>query len=273
MLGSVIIFGKAKAEIGIVPFQSGTLAYSGAAQSPVWNGFNSNAMEIGGKTSATNAGTYSATFTPKEGYVWSDGTTDMKTVQWTIHRAAVSVPTAKAAQTYTGSELTAQWNGYDSGKMTIGGTVKGTNAGTYNATFTPGANYQWPDGSTAAKTVSWSIAKAAGSLSINKTSMTFNLSSLTGTITVNRAGDGAVTASSSNTSIAIMPEEWRNVIEACTKYNDEDNDGDTVVTTLDQIWIPAGFEVFGTKASTWSSEHNYQEQYNYYKNGNSKVKY
>ena len=30
--------------------------------------------------------------------------------------------------------------------MTIGGTTSGTNAGSYNATFTPGSNYQWTDG-------------------------------------------------------------------------------------------------------------------------------
>lgn len=35
--------------------------------------------------------------------------------------------------------------------MTLGGTTTGTNAGSYNATFTPGANYKWSDGSTGTK--------------------------------------------------------------------------------------------------------------------------
>ena len=75
--------------------------------------------------------------------------------------------------------------------MTLGGTTSGTNAGTYNASFTPKTDYRWSDGTTSAKTVSWSIAKAAGSLSVNPTSITLNTSTPSGQITVTRSGDGA----------------------------------------------------------------------------------
>ena len=44
-------------------------------------------------------------------------------------------------------------------------------AGSYNATFTPFSNYQWSDGTTVAKTVAWSIGKAAESSSLNKSSL------------------------------------------------------------------------------------------------------
>ena len=77
-----------------------------------------------------------------------------------------------------------------SNAMTLGGVTTGTDAGTYTATFTPGANYKWSDGSTGAKTVVWRIGKAAGSLSLNKTSMKLTAAKKTDTITVTRAGDG-----------------------------------------------------------------------------------
>lgn len=190
--------------INIVPTQNGALYYTGAAQSPSWNGLDTSKLTLSGTTSGTNPGTYKATVTPKAGYKWPDGTTTAKTIQWTISRAIISVPTAKGGQTYTGSELTAQFNGYDTSKMTIGGTNKATNTGTYSASFTPGANFQWPDGTTAAKTIQWSIAKAAGTLSLNKTSMALNVGTMSGTISVTKGGDGAVSAISSNTSVATV---------------------------------------------------------------------
>ena len=104
--------------------------------------------------------------------------------------------------TYTGSAQSPTWNNYDSGKMTLGGTTSGTNAGSYNATFTPKTNYKWADGSTGAKTVAWSIAKAAGSLSLNKTSIKLTAAKTTDTITVTRAGDGKITATSSAPTVA-----------------------------------------------------------------------
>ena len=197
--------------INIVPTQNGALYYTGAVQSPSWNGLDTSKLTLGGTTSGTNVGTYEATVTPKEGFKWPDGTTTAKTIQWTIQRAVISVPTAKAAQTYTGGELTGQFTGYDTSKMTIGGTSKATNVGTYSASFTPGANFQWPDGTTTAKTVSWSIAKAAGSLSLNKTSLSLNAGAMSGTIGVTRAGDGTISATSSNTSVATVSVSGSNV--------------------------------------------------------------
>ena len=145
--------------INAIPTQSGTLTYTGSAQTPSWNSFDPNAMTIGGVTTGTNAGTYTATFTPKDKYQWADGTKTAKSVTWKINRASVSVPSQNGSLTYTGSEQAPSWSGYDTAKMTVGGTVKGTTAGSYNATFTPKANYQWTDGTTGAKTVQWKIGK------------------------------------------------------------------------------------------------------------------
>ena len=190
--------------IDVVPTQSGALTYNGQAQSPSWNSYNPDTMTLGGVTTGTNAGTYTATFTPKDKYKWSDGTTDAKSVTWTIGKASMAVPSQGGTLTYTGSAQSPSWSNYDSSKMTLGGTTSGTNAGSYNATFTPGANYKWSDGETGAKTVAWTIGKAAGSLSLNKTSMSLTASKLTDTITVTRAGDGAISATYSDTGVATV---------------------------------------------------------------------
>ena len=199
-----IIWTIGRAIIMGVPAQSGTLTYNGSAQSPVWSGHDAAKLTIGGTTSGTNAGSYNATFTPGANYQWNDGTTAAKTVAWTIRRASVAVPAQSGTLTYNGAEQSPVWNGYDAAKLTLGGTAKGTNAGSYNATFTPVSNYQWSDGTTAAKTVAWSIGKAAGSSSLNKSSLALSTGTMSGTISVTRAGNGAVSASSSNTNVATV---------------------------------------------------------------------
>ena len=123
----------------------------------------------------------------------------------TVSRAVIStVPSQSGSLTYTGSSLSPNWNNYNSAQLTLGGTTSATNAGTYAATFTPTSNYEWSDGTTAAKSVNWTIAKAAGSLSISPTSMTLDTTTKSKTITVTRSGDGAISASSNNTGAATV---------------------------------------------------------------------
>lgn len=434
---------KLTSVINSVPTQAGILTYTGAAQSPSWNGYDTEKLTIGGTTSGTNAGSYVATFTPKEGYEWADGTKTAKSVTWTISKASLSVPAQSGTLTYTGSAQSPQWSNYDSNKLTIGGTSTATNAGSYAATFTPKANYQWSDGSTSAKSVTWAIGKAAGSLTLAKSSVTLNISSLTESVAVTRAGDGVISATSSNTAtarvevsgtsvkitglkagtakitvkvaagtnhtapsdktinvtvslpdtslanntpdiiaaaaksgqaanywsvgdkvgiavngsfgglsynntvyafilgfnhnssveggnsihfqfgktaagvdiafvnsygststgfcmntsntnsggwnnsymrkticpafLAALPTAWQNIIAACTKYSDNTGGGSNTVSyvtaTSDKIWLLSEMEVQGTRSYANSAEANYQKQYDYYRNGNSKVKY
>lgn len=434
---------KLTSVINSVPTQAGILTYTGAAQSPSWNGYDTEKLTIGGTTSGTNAGSYVATFTPKEGYEWADGTKTAKSVTWTISKASLSVPAQSGTLTYTGSAQSPQWSNYDSNKLTIGGTSTATNAGSYAATFTPKANYQWSDGSTSAKSVTWAIGKAAGSLTLAKSSVTLNISSLTESVAVTRAGDGVISATSSNTAtarvevsgtsvkitglkagtakitvkvaadtnhtapsdktinvtvslpdtslanntpdiiaaaaksgqaanywsvgdkvgiavngsfgglsynntvyafilgfnhnssveggnsihfqfgktaagvdiafvnsygststgfcmntsntnsggwnnsymrkticpafLAALPTAWQNIIAACTKYSDNTGGGSNtasyVTATSDKIWLLSEMEVRGTRSYANSAEANYQKQYDYYRNGNSKVKY
>ena len=434
---------KLTSVINSVPTQAGILTYTGAAQSPSWNVYDTEKLTIGGTTSGTNAGSYVATFTPKEGYEWADGTKTAKSVTWTISKASLSVPAQSGTLTYTGSAQSPQWSNYDSNKLTIGGTSTATNAGSYAATFTPKANCQWSDGSTSAKSVTWAIGKAAGSLTLAKSSVTLNISSLTESVAVTRAGDGVISATSSNTATArvevsgtsvkitglkagtakitvkvaagtnhtapsdktinvtvslpdtslanntpdiiaaaaksgqaanywsvgdkvgiavngsfgglsynntvyafilgfnhnssveggnsihfqfgktaagvdiafvnsygststgfcmntsntnsggwnnsymrkticpaflsALPTAWQNIIAACTKYSDNTGGGSNtasyVTATSDKIWLLSEMEVQGTRSYANSAEANYQKQYDYYRNGNSKVKY
>ena len=191
--------------IQAVPTQSGSLTYTGSTQSPTWKGYDSSMMTIGGVTSGINAGTYTATFTPIGKYVWTDGTQEAKSVSWTIGRAEVkNVPAQTGSVTYNGSAQSPAWSNYNSSQLTIGGTSSATNAGSYSATFTPTSNYKWSDGTTTAKSASWTIGKATGSITLSASSLSLTYPKTSGTITVTRPGSGTVTASSGSTNIATV---------------------------------------------------------------------
>lgn len=114
-----------------------------------------------------------------------------------------NVPSQNGSLTYTGSAQTPSWSNYDSSKMTLSVTAQ-TIAGTYSASFTPKDDYMWSDGTTAAKSVNWTIGKAAGSLTLSKSSITLNSSTKSTTFTVTRAGDGKITVESSDTTVATV---------------------------------------------------------------------
>lgn len=76
--------------IPVVPTQSGSLTYKPyTLQTVSWNNYDPDQLTIGGSVKGTNAGTYTATFTPKPGYQWWDGTTETKNATWTIEKAEV----------------------------------------------------------------------------------------------------------------------------------------------------------------------------------------
>ena len=134
-----------------------------------------------------------------------NGVTKTATTSVTVNRKTISaVPSQSGTLTYNGGSQSPTWNNYSTTQLTIGGTTSGTNAGSYTATFTPKSNYRWADGTTTAKSVSWSIAKAAGSLSISPASMTLDTTTKSKTITVTRSGDGKISATSNNTAAATV---------------------------------------------------------------------
>lgn len=123
----------------------------------------------------------------------------------TVERKSISgTPSQNGSLTYTGSPQSPTWSNYLSTQLTLGGVTSGTAAGSYDATFTPTENYRWSDGTTTAKTVSWRIGKAAGSLTINPASMTLTTASPTGKITVTRPGNGTISAVSNNQAAATV---------------------------------------------------------------------
>ena len=133
------------------------------------------------------------------------GVTKATTLSVTVERKSIAtVPSQSGTLTYTGSAQSPIWSNYNAEQLTIGGVTSGTNAGSYNATFTPTANYRWSDGTTTAKNVSWTIGKAAGSLSISPTSMTLDTTTKSKTIAVTRSGDGTISAVSNNTTAATV---------------------------------------------------------------------
>lgn len=113
------------------------------------------------------------------------------------------VPDTSSSFTYDGNTKTPVWRNYDAEQLSISGADSATNAGTHTVYFTPKADYEWWDGTSTPKEVTWSIAKAAGSLSLSATSGTIiGKNSAAKTFTVTRAGDGEISVSSSNTAYA-----------------------------------------------------------------------
>lgn len=112
--------------IANVPAQSGTLTYNKSSQSPSWSNYNTTYMTIGGTTSGTNAGNYTASFTPKTDYRWSDGATTAKSVVWSIGKATGTLTVSKTTIKLSLSKLT--------DTFTIGGNYDGTLSVTSSAT-------------------------------------------------------------------------------------------------------------------------------------------
>ena len=159
-----------------LPSQSGTLTYRGSVKTPTWNNYDANQLTIGGTTSATNAGTYSATFTPLEGYawedgttttksgvVWADGTSSTKNVSWTIEKASLAIPTiTNTSIDYDGNGHAPVISSYNGNLITVTGNVPQTNAGSYTVvcSLKSNTNSQWSDGTTADVSTPWTIRKA-----------------------------------------------------------------------------------------------------------------
>lgn len=122
----------------------------------------------------------------------------------TVSRIKVSaVPTQSGTLTYNGASQSPTLSGYDATKMTLSGTQSATNAGSYTMQASlKDDKYEWPDGTTTAKTVNWSIDKKAGSFTKDKTSIQITTNKKSDTITITREGTGAISASSNDTQVA-----------------------------------------------------------------------
>ena len=71
-----------------LPTLTDSFFYTGDVQTPTWNNYDPLQIEISGDVSATNAGTYTATFTPIGKCVWAiNGSQNPYTITWTIEKA------------------------------------------------------------------------------------------------------------------------------------------------------------------------------------------
>ena len=136
------------------------LVYNGETQTGVV--LPENALFTLTGNTAKNAGEYTATASllSKRNYVWSDGTSDDKRIEWSIARASVTPPAAVTGLVYNGETQTGVVLPENALFTLTGNTAK--NAGEYTATASllSKQNYVWADGTSDDKQIAWSIAKA-----------------------------------------------------------------------------------------------------------------
>ena len=75
-----------------------------------------------------------------------------------------------------------------------------------------------------------------------------------------------------------LPSDMIAVVRECVKYTDNTGgtgggDASKVTATKDKIWLLSAVECFGSVGSGNAAEANYQKQYDYYKAGNSPLRY
>lgn len=177
-------------------------------------------------TGLTNGTTYYISFFPET----TDGGINASTTQrdtGVANRITIAnIPSQSGSLTYTGGSQSPTWSNYNTTYMTIGGTTSGTNAGSYSATFTPTTDYRWNDGTTTAKTVSWSIGKATGTLTVSPNSIELSPSNLSDTFTIGGNHDGTISVVSNNTGIATVSRSGNTV----TVNNVNQTTGNTTIT-------------------------------------------
>ena len=122
----------------------------------------------------------------------------------TVERGTISVPTVSGSLTYNGQTQSPTLTGYDADKMVLSGDTSGTNAGSYTAVVTPTAQYKWADGSTEAKDIQWSIAKATPSITFDPESVSLDTSTTSQEVAVGYTGDGVLSAQSNNSGVATV---------------------------------------------------------------------
>ncbi len=146
----------AKKEIDL-PITAGNYVYTGETLTASLNVSEVNVVGNAG----INAGRYemTASLLDENNYVWKDGSSEPKTVQWQILKMKIEKPQKIDDGTYNGLEQTARISG---GKyLTLGGNVA-KNAGKYvvTAALTDKNNCEWTDGSTTDITLEWVMNKA-----------------------------------------------------------------------------------------------------------------
>ena len=101
------------------------------------------------------------------------------------------------------------------------------------------------------------------------------------TVTTDRVGydasENCATTPVANTLMAALPEELRAYMKPMTIYTDNvgaaTNTAECVTASVDYLPLLSEFEVWGMWGCANQYEQNYQTRYEYYANGNSRIKY
>ena len=155
---------------GITGASNGTGSYTYTEKSEKnASGTATNYISISGTTiniaANTPAGTYTYVITATD-----NGSKVTKDATYTINVARAKNASASASnKTYNGKSQT----GVTGSGITWSGTTSGIDAGTYTATATPDGNHAWSDGTTGAKTITWTMNKKTVAVTWGTTT-TFN---------------------------------------------------------------------------------------------------
>ena len=137
-----------------------TVTATGAKTSVSYQVTKGEAATVDSATGAVHivkAGTATITATAEE---TRDYTSATASYTLTVNPKSVAIPTAASGLKWTGSEQTGVADG--EGYTVTDGAATAVGSYTATATLTSTVNYQWSDGTTDAKSIPWSIAKADG---------------------------------------------------------------------------------------------------------------
>ena len=148
-----------------IPYITGSYTYNGNNQAPNIYNLDSTYVSISGSTSATNAGSYTITcsLNNSTNTTWSDSSTATKQLSWSISALKLTIPTVTGSYTYNGNNQSPTIKNLNSTYVTTSGTTSASAPGTYTVTASliSKTNTQWSDGTTANKSFTWEIKKAA----------------------------------------------------------------------------------------------------------------
>lgn len=158
--GTVLNATPHNVRISAPTWDEADIYYDGTEKSPVFVGYDSDAMTVTGNTGTTPA-SYTALFTPKNGYCWQDDTTASIPVTWVIQKGGHDLSVTRVSATIETSD---------------GSTMTGTPAdsGPFNKD-----NNTIAVNNKSNTTETWNVVNVIGTLSVssNNSSVTVSITS------------------------------------------------------------------------------------------------